>query len=557
MGAKVNLEILLIIIFSTVFLYLAIGEPWDHRVVHPFPYAYGASDAFFHQATNEYIKNHGTVTITPPNTVGGYEGVIDAHPPIVFQLTAGLTILSGIEVHDTIMLNATLFFLFSILVLYMIWRRSGISIAMLALPICILMLSGKLPALITWGYWLLLAGILFMVATLWAIIRFDLKYSYIPIAFFISATALAHQPELVYAAAFFGIFLLIKILKEKKITKELIKKAVASTALGIILSFYSLFIFSKTFMKAEGYRNVWDFANANGGYPIFNLIHLKYVGFIVIAGFILFIISKKKKTKTAASVSIFCFLLGYLIYLGLGKRAYAHRLFWIMYLSFFVGFAIYYVLRLFIKKSSIAYPFIISIIILIVSASTIQGNTRTGPGVMNQYEWNALKWISQNTPKDAHVFYFYSGMVASNAPLYNSERVALNLHPPSYFEGLRAGQIKKAYRFSIADGYPMYLHKTGPFSYCYFNEELKPKNKTVECIKEQKPLIPAQIEEEDLNICEIEYYYFPKITEPAIAQYNMAIRNLLMKNDWFEEIYSNQAVSIIKNNRPGVDCFEE
>jgi len=446
--------------------------------------------------------------------------------------------------------------LFAILMIYLIWRQVNKSIAMLALPICLLMLQSRLMPLIFWGYWLLLTGILFMVASLWAITKFDLDCSYIPIVLFLSATALAHQPEFIYAALFFAGFLLIKIIKEKRLDGRLIKKTVISGSLTASLSFYSLLIFSKTFMKSEGYRNVWDIEAARGGYPVFNLINLGIIGIIILIGIALFLLSKKKKLAIPASISLYCFLLGNLVYLGMGKRAYAHRLFWIIYLSFFFGFAIYYLSRLFIKKINVAYSFIIAIIILSILSYGIYGKTRVGPGIMNQYEWDALNWVGENLPKDAWVYYFYSDALTHNAPLYNSKRIAFNIRAGSYVEDLQSQQIKKNYKFKLADGYPVYLHKTGMLSFCYLNPELKPKNDSFECLKEYKELGPIPAEDTQKDLCSIEYYYFAKAArEPALAQYNLAIGNLLLKNDWIEEIYSNPLVSILKNNKPGVDCF--
>ena len=557
---KINFEVLLILIFSAVFLFLAISEPWDHKITHPFPYSYLASDAFFHQATNQYIKEQGIVKNTPPYTVGGNEEVLDVMPPMLFQLSSSISILSGIEVHDTIMFTAVFSFLLAILMIYLVWRQSNKNIAILALPVCLLMLSGSLTALIFWGYWLLLLGIMFMVASIWAILKFDMGRSYILIALFLTATALAHQPEFIYAGLFFAFFLLVKIFKEKRLEKNLIKNTIITGLITVILSFYALLVFSKSFLKSEGYRNAWDMQAAVGGYPVFNLVNLGLVGIIILIGVVLFLISKKDKTKIPASVSIFCFSLGYLIYLGVGKRAYAHRLFWVIYLSFFFGFALYYLLKIAVKKINVIYPFIISVVILLISAYHIYGNTKIGPGIMNQYDWDALKWISENTPKDAWIYYFYSDTLANNAPLYNSKRVSFNIRPKSFIEGLQSQEIKREYWFGLADGPTVYPHKTGPLSFCYFDHELKPKNGSVECSKEYRGLgngfesIPLQ----DLqkNLCGIEYYHFTKASrEPVLAQYNLAIRDFLLRNSWIEEVYSNPLVSILKNNKPGVDCF--
>ena len=108
----------------------------------------------------------------------------------------------------------------------------------------------------------------------------------------------------------------------------------------------------------------------------------------------------------------------------------------------------------------------------------------------------------------------------------------------------------------MADGYPTYLHKTDPFNFCYYSHELKPKNGSFECLDKFKSTVNVPLEDRQKDICSMEYYYFDKASrEPALAQYNVAIINFLLENDWIEEIYSNGLVSILKNNKPGVDCF--
>ncbi len=75
-------------------------------------------------------------------------------------------------------------------------------------------------------------------------------------------------------------------------------------------------------------------------------------------------------------------------------------------------------------------------------------------------------------------------------------------------------------------------------------------------LKEYEKYQRVPIGDSEKNLCSIEYYYFVKFTrESVLAQYNLAIRDVLLKNDWIKEIYFNDMVSILKNNKPGVDCF--
>ncbi|MBI2138798.1 hypothetical protein HYU13_04365 [Candidatus Woesearchaeota archaeon] len=550
-----NFESALIIIFSTVFLFIALGQPWGNKIAHPFPTSYLASDAYFHQAMAEYAKEQGGVKWAAPWSIGGYEGVLDSHPPIVYHLAAALSTATGIEVYDSLMFLAVISYLLAILVASMIWRKANKKIAMLALPAGLLVLTAKLTPLIFWGYWLLLAGIMFMLAAFWGILHFESERSIIPLAFFFSALALSHQPEFTFAGLFFAALLAIKVWKERSISKDLILKTGKFAILTGVLVFYSLLVFSNTFLLAEGFRKTWDMQKAVGGYPPFDLVDLGIFGLVALGGIVLFFISRKDSMKVPA-VSLYCFILGYFIWLGMGKRAYAHRLFWIIYLSFFFGLALYTLLKLIVKSASTPVYFGVSFLLIGIFAQSVFSNTNVGQGSMNQYDWDALKWISESLPKDAWVYYFYSDALASNAPLYNAQRVSFNIRLKPFIEAIQQGKIRRSYSFHLADGYPVYIHPNGLFSFCFYNAELKPRNDSFECLPEYQKYLPVPGEDEEKDVCGIEYAYFARAAStPALAQYGMAISELLLKNDWIKEIYSNPLVSIVHNEKPGVDCF--
>ena len=43
---KINFEIVFLMIFAGLFLFLALADPWEHKINHHFPYSYLASDEF-------------------------------------------------------------------------------------------------------------------------------------------------------------------------------------------------------------------------------------------------------------------------------------------------------------------------------------------------------------------------------------------------------------------------------------------------------------------------------------------------------------------------------
>jgi hypothetical protein len=556
---KFNLEYTTIIIFMGVFLYLGVANPWDNTLAHDFPYSYLASDAFFHQSVAQHTKDVGRYWFTPSYEVGGHKGVFEQHPPVLFEVTAAFSHLSGIEVYDSIFFIAVLSCLLFALIFYIIARQVNKYIAILSLPIMTLIFKGPFNVWMFWGYWMFVIGVLFMVASIWSATKIGLKHSYILIGIFLAGAMLSHQPELVFAVGYLTLFLVIDIIKNKKINIDYIKKVIFAGLISIPLSLFNMIIFSKTFLKSEGYRNVWDIKNvaALSGLPEMPWASLGIAGVITVIGLVLFFISNKKKTTIPASISLFSFLLGYLIIIGMGKRSYTHRFFWFIYASFFFGFALYYILKK-IKASRLIYVSAITIILIFIISQPIFSQTNRGAGIMDPFNWGGLEWISKNTPEDSHIYYFFSNALAHNAPLYSSKRVSFNINTNKFIEDLQSGQIKRVYQFGLADSYSTYICKKSRFSFGYFRNHLKPKNDSnYKCETNRKKLEYAPIETTTKDICNIEYYYFNKASDPpALAQYNLAIRNILIQNNWITEVYNNQLVSILKNNQIGADCIE-
>ena len=60
----------------------------------------------------------------------------------------------------------------------------------------------------------------------------------------------------------------------------------------------------------------------------------------------------------------------------------------------------------------------------------------------------------------------------------------------------------------------------------------------------------------ETDICDFDYYVFDKLTaqQPGLVQYNLAVRDNMIKNG-MEEAFSNQLVSVVKNKNRGVNCI--
>ena len=539
-----------------VFLMLAVGKPWGGVVEHEFPTAYSASDAFFHHAMTEYAKEDGRLKYAAPYSIGGYEGVLDSHPPLPYELAASFSVLTGMETHDTLFMLTVFIYLFAVLAAYLLWRKGSVAVALLALPFALFMLQKRLLPLIYWGYWLLVPGITYMIASLWSLTIFDSKHGPWIMAFLFSAIALSHQPEFVYAGGFFGLFLLYRFYRERKISPAILKKTGVFVLVIGALTFYSLLIFSATFLQTEGYRGAFDFDVARGGYPAFDVPQMGWMGVVALVGVGVFFLMHKKKLQLTGYSFLYSFLLGFLIYLGLGKRAYAQRLFWIIYAAFFIGLALYFVLQFVSKKYRTLIPFVVSIVFILLFSRSLGADIGKNQGIMNEYDWDGLQWIAANLPSDAWVHYLYSDTLIHNAPLYNSEHLAFKVGTNSYIKLIQTGTLQRNFSFGFTDGYIDRIHDRGVFDFCYFDQNLKPRNESFECVDSYIRSARVPLADARKDLCDMEYVYITKQTsQPAFGQYNSLVREVLLSNNWTNEIYSNPLVSLVHNTQPGVECL--
>ena len=238
------LEASILIIFLAIFLSLAIAIPWGKTIEHAYPYSYGASDAFFHQSVAEYMQQQGVIKFTPPWEVGGYEGVYDAHPPMLFELSALLSNLTGLQTYDTIFFISALLLAMSALIMYILIRHYNKHVALLSLPITLLTMAGKSKISLLWGYWLFIAGVFFLLAAFWALSRINLKNSYLLLGILTAAMAIAHIPEAAFIALFIALYWLVDLIRNKRVNIQLTKTIIIANPIISSCAFFGMLFFA-------------------------------------------------------------------------------------------------------------------------------------------------------------------------------------------------------------------------------------------------------------------------------------------------------------------------
>ncbi len=550
---KINFEYAYLAVFVAVFLLVGVGGVFENRLSHPLPTGYFASDSFFHQSEAQYMKEQGRVYYAQPSIVGNHQDVLDIHPPYLFEAAATFSKVSGLEVYDAIYLLSILFILLSALIVYFIIRTFNKYAAMLSMPLTVLVFTQPFNQMINFGQWLFIPGAMFMLASFWATTKLKEKRMFIVLGTFLAATAIAHQPELLFALGFLGLYIVIEFVRSRYDLKTASKDIIAAALAGVIaliLSLYSLIIFALTWVEsyAVPFGFTTDTQMAARGFAHINFVTLGIAGVVVLIGFALFIVSKKKTENYAAIISIYMVLISLLTYIGLGKRAFAHRWLWHIYLAVFFGIAIYYLVKFVIKKWNSLSAAGAAIAALLILAVPLYGDVRGT--LMDPYNWDALSWVKENTPKNATINYFYVGNLEQSPTTYNTQRLSRIIVYQDYFS-----EVKDHYKFGLAYAYDQYACKKGPLSFGYYS--YLEENSSDTCSKEYPGLLKGEVQK-DTKVCDIEYYYFNSFGRiEGAVQLNNAFRQLLLKNSWIQEVYNNQGVSILKNNEPGRDCLDE
>lgn len=536
---KVRWEYLLLALFSLLFLLFGPSRLLDGRISHPFPYGYFASDAFVHQTNADALNYLGSSDVIPFWKTGSltYKSSPAYTPPLSLHLSVLLSNAGGISVYDTVYLQNFLFLLFSVLAFYLIIKRFNREVALLSLPITFFIFKNKFLAGLTWGQWDMYTGAVFLMAAVYALINFDLKYMPIILAVYISGAFMAHTVEAIWAIGFIFIYLIFRLLT-KSLSLNAIKGLSVSGALFLIISFHFLITFLSLLLpgRKDYLLGMVSKSISSFGYPVPLLGDFGWLlAFLAIGTLVsLFLISKKG--NTAILFGGYMLLIGYSFYIGFDKGAQT-RMLWPLYLMPLFGVAFYFISKKAMDSMHIL-KMLIPLFLLLVFFFAF-AKPASSEGIMSQELWDQMAFIRNTVPDDKIVYYFYGDRYSQWAVLLNSMRTTVLAKTDDLVENLKKGIIREDYKiFVVGGGASTGFERTSLFSFRKIDPEDTNRGNPV-----------------STSFCTFDYFVFDRVSmNTALSQYNMAIRDALLKNDWFEEVYANGYYSILKNNKPGVKC---
>ncbi len=555
-------EAAIVAVFFTLALFLGVASASNHSISHDYPVGYAASDSFQHQSRAEAIKNMGQYRNEAPYMVLGLKDVVGFYPPVLYHITTLFSNLSGLETYDALFLIMGLALALGALVAYFLAKNLGRAVAFLSLPLTLFMTTGApFLGIVTFGQMPSGLSALFLSGTALAITKLDLPMGYFLAAILLAGTIMTHTSEtlffMILVTALFLAMITSKVIRQKlsgiKNVLAENRKFLIAVVMAMALTSYFLPMFIGIWVKMQPYR--FSVETVSASFPPATVLPTQF-GFMfwaVAAGIItatLFLMQAKKESGSLLSpkqftmiFSGYTLLAGFGTYIGFGLRAFQMRLFWPITLAPLAGLGLYYLLKLALKavkkeKSLLAVAIILTAVLSI--AILLLYYRTPSQGSMSPYHWEAMRWIAENTQKEAKVYVLYSDLYSQTSVLYNTERVSYFLELPTFIESIKNyvnnGSFSRKMLVTFASdsgaGFP---YRKGLLR---FGQRVKDVHTSG-----------------TVDICSLDYYLVDKsVQQQTISQANLyLLQKFIMAN--MTVAYDNQAVTVLKNNNVGGDCL--
>ena len=559
------LEAAVIFAFFTAILFLGPATASEHKVTHDYPVGYGASDAFQHQSRADAIKSMGQYRNEAPYMMVGRQDIVGFYPPVLYHITVLLSDLSGLKIYDALFLIMGLAITLGTLVAYYLAKNLGKAAAYLTLPFTIFITTGApFLGIITFGQMPSGLSGLFLAATAWAITKFELQKSPFLVAIFLAGTIMTHTSE----TLFFGIMMvaLLTIMAVPEIIRQKLggakkvfadnKKILAAIIIAIIPTLYFWPMFIGIWLKMQPYR--FSIQTVSASFPAATVLPTQF-GFMLwalVAGIVAAVLFLAQGKKESASLiqspraftlifSGYMLLAGFGTYAGFGLRSFQERLFWPVTLAPLAGFGIYFLLKLLLsalKKENAILPVAIAAAAVLIVAVILTYYKAPSTGLMNANHWEGMRWIAENTPKDAKVYVVYSDVYSQTSVLYNTERVNYFLDLQTFVDSIKSyassgNFTRKMLVTFTSDSGAGLPYRIG---FLKFGQHVKdtPTSGVV-------------------DICGSDYYLIDKsMPEQVLSQANMYLFQKFINANMTVE-HDNAYVTVLKNNNVGGDCLAE
>ncbi|MDO8480276.1 MAG: hypothetical protein Q7S65_00505 [Nanoarchaeota archaeon] len=520
--------------FVFLFLFFGAGTLWQHELQHDFPYGYLASDTFQHQVRAESIKVMGDYQYEAPWIVAGYTDNVGFYPPVLYHLGVALSYGSGLETYDSAYLIVFLFALLASLAAYQLLKRwSGH--ALLILPFCLLLFAAASYAGFTWGSWPSLVSQAFLLLFAWSVLT---KQKFWITGIALSAVALTHTSEVIFAAAFWGTLILYRLWK-KEFKKEDWIEAIKTGVLFLLVSFWYLIIFYFTWAKAQPYQ--FSVVTDWGGTPVVPLGSFGVLLALMLLGLLL--LFWKRDTRELGLFVLLMLVFGFGNLFGFDQRAFQLRQFWPVYLGIAAAVGLGFFLSLVRTPKLVSAGIAVLLALAFAFGAPFLPAVQkiSSPGIMNPYHWALFQELKEFP--DGKMLFFYGDIYGQNAVLRNSQHAPYLVLQQDYVAAVQNATVKRAYSTRLlGDNHGVYYaYRNGFFDFGYRALE-----------------VPKDEYHKMMDVCSFDYIVLDTVSsQPVFAQYNKIIAQLLLKNSWIQPAFTNEVAVVLRNSNPGAECLPE
>ena len=539
MKKETIIETIFLLAFIGTMFWIGIADSWGHKIQHDFPYSYLASDTFQHQTRAQWIKDTGNYKYEAPYYSAGYTNIVGFYPPILLHLSVLFSHISGLEVYDTILFITVFFAITGSLIFYNIISCWNKQIAILSMPLMTYIFTiREARVAFYWGHWPALLGDFFLVACLWMLINLQKKHSGIILGILLAATTLAHTAATIFTVLFILIFFAIAVLR-KKLEKKQLKNIIIAFTVLLILTAYFLILFKQTWMVVFPFTfQIWTDWTGGGGFITLQSFGT-YTLLIMALGMFFIIFSKNQNNFFQKLIALFSLGAGFTNYIGFSNRAFNFRFYWPILLSVLFGTGIYKIAKKVINHLTTFKSAAISLAVIAILINYNYTPTGKIDGLMNQYTWQTLNWIKDNTENDAKIFFFYGDSYDQDGSLGNTHRRNTRVEIIDLSQTLQNKKIEKEYptKELIESGTEL-PYREGMFTYA-------------RVIAENKNVTGRKIR----DVCSFDYYVFDKSGRyPVLVQFNQIIANTFAQHN-FTIVFDNPLSIVLKNQQHGGQCF--
>ena len=532
-------EIIFILIFL-IFLLKFSSVLSGQRVTHDSPYQFVAGDMFWLTAESLGIMETENLNTRASFLMKGDKEVFNNYPFILPMIVAELSFFTGFEVYD-ILFHLNIFFMFFIIgSLYLILRKIHQGIAIAGIPLVLLIYKWPFNYVLTWGGQMSDTNMFLVFFAIIIFMYLNIRYMFIVLGIVNAAGIFSHAREsLIFNIGILFFFILQLILK--KFDKKLFIKYVLSAIVTVVILSNWLPTMKNIFGIYGGGQSIIKYCPAKlSSIHVVLLSEFNFLKWVIVTGFFLAVISlffsRISMNKKFGIIMFFTFLFNS-YFCVLGNKTSQIRHFFPITLAFFLGFLIWIILsKIPLNKKFREFGVIsISIIILCVFLFNFFPNSISEYPVSNPFTHEAFKWIENNLKNNERILYGYGDNHNQWTLFFLAKKVHDIIDHKDFFNQVQ--QRKIVSRFKVRKGsLGYYFKRTSLFNLDYYGIDFFENN----------------------TICDYNYFYFNKVSQfPVINMYSEKLKDILIDELEFTEVFTNPLVSILKNPDVGGVCFEE